>query len=337
MSLPTEQTLFDACDEFFSIAELLVLFLDQCSANVLLNCTLVCRSWNRIILKSRLLQEHLFLKPARATKDAERTLNPVLFSHFAPILCPRTPTGDVPGEEAAFDPELGLMCATADLTSLPWARDTSMHAPSRRAFVREEASWRGMLISQPPIKRIDWWHEWTYNPSTTQGVEPTSTRGALDQEETSSDGWGHQDQSREYVTLGMLWDLVESRLTRGCLTRVQYFLHGSAVQDDPFATTEERSWIAGGDRSRRPYTPRTPRVKITTQQVWARRPWREAGFDMQAQQWVSMHAERAAHYTGDGFNILRSDCGCDRSNGASRFSKSDGFFWEELDGEASGG
>ena len=57
---------------------------------------------------------------------------------------------------------------------------------------------------------------------------------------------------------------------------------------------------------------------------------------MEAQQWVTMAKERSSYYAGDGFNVLRADCHYDRYNGP-RWSKSDAFYWTELDGESSGG
>ncbi|EAT80970.1 hypothetical protein HBH56_164270 [Parastagonospora nodorum] len=314
-------TSFEACNTFFNITELVEIFLNQCSTSALLNCSMVCRTWKEAIKRSALLQQHLFLEPVKEKEGVERVLNPML-AYFAPVLVAGPTTEHVPSR-ASF-------ARTEDLTSLPWARNTSMHAPTRRAFARREASWRKMLVSQPPISRIDWWHEWAHDRSGIAGS--WFARRIFN---GSSGGWGHQDQSREFVTLGMLWDLVESRMTRGCSARIQFFLEGLSVEQDPDAHEQERQWIAQNDWSRRPYGSKTPRVKITTEQVWKKLPWAGAGFDMERQEWVTMPKQRPTYYAGDGFNTLLLDCHYD-GKGPSRWSRSDGFQWKALNGESSG-
>jgi hypothetical protein len=320
---------FEACDRFFGIAELFQIFLDECPTSVLLNCTMVCRTWKEIIDCSTLLQEHLFRQPIEAgqgvQQGVQRILNPML-SYFAPILIAGSPAEHVPSVASFARPQ--------DLISLTWARDTSMEAPSRRAFAREEASWRNMLVCQPPISRIDWWHEWVHDDPGNTGSWPASS--VLDGDDGPAYGWGHQDDSRQYVTLGMLWDLVESRMVRGCTARVQFFLEGIAADADPDAHEEERYLIAENNTSRRPYGPTTPRVKITTRQVWSKVPWTGAGFDMEARKWVTMCEDRPRDCADDGFNALREDCHHDHEQPA-RWSRSDAFAWLELRGEASGG
>lgn len=285
---------------------------------------MVCRTWNEIIDRSTLLQEHLFLKPIKAREGIAVTLNPML-AYFAPILVPGSASEDVSSQNGYAKPE--------DLTSVPWTRNTSMYAPTRCDFAQKEASWRNMLVSQPPISRIDWWHEWTHNRSAAENAGSWIARRIFNRDDGAAHGWGHQDQSREFVTLGMLWDLVESRMTRGCTARVQFFVNGMSAEEDPDATEKEKRWIAENNWSRRPYTPTQPRITIRTQQVWSKVPWAGAGYDIKNQQWVSMPKKRPTYYSGDGFNVLLADCHYDREP---RWSKSDGFRWMSLDGESSG-
>lgn len=326
----------DACDRFFSIPELVRMFLEECSTQVLLNCTLVCNDWNKIITGTDCLQEHLFLKPARSVEGVRRKLNPMLRSHFAPILCPRSQHCETSPSGCPNNIEDGCPCTYRDILQLLWAQEPSVDAPMRRAFMRAEASWRGMLVSQPPVERIDWWHEWMYDQNVPDVYLFEATIGRGNDGEEDIDGWGHQDLDREFVTLGMLWDLVESRLARGCLARVHYFLDGKAVEDDPSAIEEERGYIAEEDRGQRQYTSSTPRVKITTQQIWNNIPWRNAGFDMKTQPWIDMPQNRHQITFGDGFNALRADCNQDWASENYRFSRSDGFGRAELMGESSG-
>jgi hypothetical protein len=317
---------FEACDQFFGIGELLEIFLSQCSPKVLLNCTMVCQTWNERIEQSTLLQEQLFLKPTEVREAVELTLNPML-AYFAPILVPKSSSDDA---STFAEPEYAK---PEDLSSVPWARNTSMSMPTRCAFARPEASWRNMLVSQPPISRIDWWHQWTHHHAAAKDPGSWIARRVFNHNSGAAHGWGHQEKGYGFVTLGMLWDLVESRMTRGCTARVQFFLNGMTAENDPNATEEEKEWAAENDESRRPYIPNQPRITIRTQQVWSKVPWAHAGFDTKKQEWVSMPLKRR-NYAGDGFNILRSDCGYDHEE--KRWSKSDGFRWMELIGESSG-
>jgi hypothetical protein len=339
MSVPHQSlsvAVHDACDRFFSIPELFRMFLNECSTQVLLNCMMVCTDWNQIICGTESLQEHLFLKPAEPTAGVCRKLNPILRSHFAPILCPDSQNRGTSAKDVLEEFETGPPCTYSDIRLLPWAQDPSVDAPRRRAFTRDDASWREMLVSQPPLERIDWWHEWLYDGTITDDNAFRAASRGFNSEEVGVDGWGHQDQSGQFVTLGMLWDLVEGRLARGCLVRVHYFLEGKAVEDDSLATEEERKYIAEGVRSQRPYTPSTARVKISTQQIWNKIPWRSVGFDMTVQRWIDM-PQRGGYLTyGDGFNALRADCREDWGHDGYRFSQCEGFCYCELDGESSG-
>jgi hypothetical protein len=329
---------FDACHQFFSIAELLDLFLEECSVQVLLNCTMVCRRWRRTIKYSKLLREHMFLRPVDKTEGVEYRLNPLISTYFAPVLGLASANEDTLSEEAVARFEEGNLCTAEDLQSMAWARGTSLHAPTRRAFAHPKASWRKMLVSQPPICRLDWWHNWVHDRSVVGSVGSWLASRVSSRDGEAANGWGHQDLNGQHVTLGMLWDLVESRLTRGCFTRVQFFPRGKLVSDDEHATFRERNhggrWITG---HRLPKEPGwlEPRVKITTQQVWKRIPWKCAGFHMQAQQWVTMRNKRPEYYEGDGFNTLWADCTYDGPS-LPRWSMSEGFRWTGLNGESSG-
>jgi hypothetical protein len=124
-----------------------------------------------------------------------------------------------------------------------------MDAPSRRAFARKEASWRLMLVSQPPTSRIDWWHKYTHRRSDDRDPRLASRDNSM---YVSRHGWGHQYDIEDTVTLGMLWDLVESRMTRGCSALIQLFPNGMPVEDDAHASEEEKQLIADNDPSRSP-------------------------------------------------------------------------------------
>jgi hypothetical protein len=308
---------FEACDRFFSIAELLDIFLAQCSPRVLLNCTFVCRTWSRRIRETTLLREHLFLEPIEPCEGLVTVLNPML-AYFAPILVAKSTS-----EELSLNEE--FVHADA-VTSVPWNLD----ARSRHAFARREASWRGMFISQPPISRLDWWHEWVHDLAATADRSPVFS---LDDD--GPDGWGHQDLDEgQFVTLGMLWDLVEVRLIRQCDVLVQFFPQGMDVGQDPHAPEEERDFIQDNDRSRRPYSPTEPRIVLRTRQAWTSVVMKGAVFDMEARRWVLSTGNPRYAHAADGFNALRADCQDDRKR-EPRWSRSLGNWCVNLKGESS--
>jgi hypothetical protein len=317
---------FAACDRFFSIAELLNIFLENCSPLVLLNCTRVCRSWNTTIAGSTQLQQTLFLEPCY-DESGEYKLNPIINSHFAPILGPKLGDGEIASEAVLLQFEAGNECSSQDIISLPWARETSMDAPTRRAFMDKNASWRRMLISQPPIQHLDWWHDWKHVPTTTQDMQDWLARRGLMTQHVAR-GYGYETE-HQAVTLGMLWDLVESRIVRGCTARVQIFPQGSSVLDDEYATNGERQFTIQAWTRHNPFAPDTPRVKFTTHQIWTTKPRSGAGFDMRKNKWANkVSPVRTSYVDRDGFGILADDCV--RDYDVERWSKSDGFVFPRL-------
>lgn len=158
----TAESLTD-CQRFFNTDELLLDILSRADALTLVNCQCVCRHWNSIIKNSQKFQETMFLVPVQQSIHTngldEVTLNPILKAFFDPLLvCHDSfPLRSSSGKEAFVT----KFCTYSDLLTLPWARDgTDENAHARRAFSRREASWHRMLISQPPIRHINWFHEW---------------------------------------------------------------------------------------------------------------------------------------------------------------------------------
>lgn len=313
-----------ACEQFFSIDELVTLFLEKAPNLVLLNCQRVCRKWNEMIQDSETLQQHLFLSPSE--DQTTPTLNPILWQRFNSILATHTyPHHSTP------------QITYADLSQLPWARDGEiMDARARQAFARDEASWRGMYISQPPITRMDWWHSWSMDPLEIDD----------DEENWGRSGWGHQDLESEPITLGLLWDLLESRLFRECEARICYFPDGMDPAEDETASPEEVEWVKDSTSQLRGFTVEMPRVRLTTYQSWTVRPWRNHGFDFTRRQWEIKDQRECTHgFEADGFNVLRFDCmydlweeetDIDDGEDPRRWSRHDDFSRNEIHGESSG-
>ncbi|PSN63510.1 hypothetical protein BS50DRAFT_461933, partial [Corynespora cassiicola Philippines] len=325
---------FDACNRFFSVGELVDILFDNADIRTLLTCSRVCRQWNIHIEGSQKLQKNLFLTSeeprtqAKGHLEAEEVqINPMLFQYFGPILAPSSLNENDPPKIMLEKLAGGEECTYDDISKLPFARDgQTLESAVRRAFARGEASWRRMLVSQPPIRRLDWWHSWIdahcYN--TEQGGHDCHR---------FTDGSGHQDYHGD-VTLGMLWDLVEGRLVRGCTATVKYFPYGQAVPKfnriEDRVEREERIWKQDGQRR---FTSKTPRIKIQTYQTWNYSPRPTEGFNMATKMWEKNSGNRKCT-ASDGFNVLRGDCASEHRN-PPRWSKSEGYQWGEIDGESS--
>lgn len=334
------EQVFQACDRFFAIPELVEIFLEKASIQVLMNCQRVCNAWKGAIDRSDRLQEALFVRAAASTQAIE--LNPILRSHFAPILAPPVTNDEEWNDEHSSTKEMiSQNCNASQLSSLPWARDgKALDAKARQAYARPEASWRNMFVSQPPISRLDWWHKWVEKSFVSENSESgdwelrSRARGSTD----VIAGWGHQDLNDTHITIGMLWDLVEARLVRGCRARLMYFPVGKRFilgQTDfylDYSTIEEEIWACSDNSQKRGWTFQMPRVQLQTRQIWDGVPHQQ-GFDAEAGEWKAMpdREVRAA----DGFNLLRQDCAVEDEN-EKRWSKSEAFQWREIDWESSG-
>jgi hypothetical protein len=315
MTRSKESLTSNACERVFSIIELVSVFLHQAETPVLLNCQRICRLWKTIIDESSELQEHLFLVAATDSGDGEAvTLNPFLESHFNPLFACRNVLDFPSSDKKAFQTDL---CTYEDLTKLPWARDgTEMDAQARQAYARPEASWRKMLISQPPIAHLDWWHIWD-----------------------SRHNGGHSYRIHtEVITIGMLWDWLEAALIRECDAQVVIFPSGCELHDDPTPAREEVN-----RNRRKPLTavvdnPDMPRISVTTHQMWHDEvPSVFHTFNIQKREW-EVRAElphtlsreqlkEALWFHGYGVHWLWSDLLLDGNGDSSscRWSKNDSF------------
>ncbi|PYI11377.1 hypothetical protein BO78DRAFT_413846 [Aspergillus sclerotiicarbonarius CBS 121057] len=137
---------FSSTQWALSTPELLEMILLQLDLRTLLaSAQRVCRAWNGLIQESSFIQEALFLKPIkkRDSNPIERTLNPLLSETF-PAIFQQNET-IFPRNKEEFT-----------LTNL----DMIKKPEKKAAYLRPEASWRRMLIQQPPAFEIGifrWW------------------------------------------------------------------------------------------------------------------------------------------------------------------------------------
>ncbi|KAJ6517266.1 hypothetical protein C8R47DRAFT_1086825 [Mycena vitilis] len=125
-----------ATETVLSTPELLETILASLSMqDLLLIAPLVSKTWQAITLTPR-LQRILFFQSDPASASAEPVQNPLLVEIFPPFFLP-----DLDTQSRWSWPDVESIIA------LPWAS-----APA--AFRRRDASWRRMLVRQPPVRHL---------------------------------------------------------------------------------------------------------------------------------------------------------------------------------------
>lgn len=256
-------------------------------------------------------------------------VNPILESHFAPILsCQENHTlfSGLPSK-----PLQSETCSYVDVAKLPWARDgTAFESPACRAFARKEASWRRMTVTQPPIDRLDLFHNWECAGLASNG-QPLLC------------GHGHEYFDRP-MTVGLLWDWIEARLTRECSLQITIFPEGCSSLDDPSAISRyEKGWELKrvARRPGRGFSSVKPRIRIRSFQTWpGEGPSVYQYFDVPGRAWKiqtelsftpKSDTERRKYdaQRHNGFEWLIQDCRRDADPASTfetwRWSRSDAF------------
>lgn len=126
-----------AAQKGLATPEILEMILIQVDISTLLtSAQRVCRSWFDVISKSPLIQKGLFFTPVNDSEwvIGEKRLNPLLIEAFPSIF----PTEDRP------------YSGCLDVCDLPMTQD----ALTMARFIRKDASWRKMLVQQPPLLDI---------------------------------------------------------------------------------------------------------------------------------------------------------------------------------------
>ncbi|KAJ7441977.1 hypothetical protein FB451DRAFT_1298034 [Mycena latifolia] len=126
-----------ARDTVMSTSELLERILAQLPLRYLLVAApLVCKAWQAIITLSPTLQRALFFQPDPSPRsDSEPVRNPLLVEMFPPFFA------------GAGKNRWSWSGQASTIMAMPWSK-----APD--AFKRKEASWRRMLVTQPPAQTM---------------------------------------------------------------------------------------------------------------------------------------------------------------------------------------
>jgi len=107
---------------------------------LLTSATRVCRAWTTLIQDSTALQQILFFAPNTRIQSDEKSHNSLLVDAFPSVFSKHEKKED----DFRFTIE-------------SW--DFIKHPEKQLAYMRPEASWRRMLVQQPPIYKIGIWIE----------------------------------------------------------------------------------------------------------------------------------------------------------------------------------
>ena len=117
-------------DHVLFITELLEMILLQLDMRTLLISQRVCRKWSSLIRSSSRIQETLFFKPVLPDSVPTKVQNPLLAEVFPPFF---------------IEMESRISMNSFDMVK---------HPEKQRAYLRPEASWRRMLVQQPPAYQL---------------------------------------------------------------------------------------------------------------------------------------------------------------------------------------
>lgn len=112
------------------ITELLELILLQLDMRTLLTSQRVCRKWSSLVRSSSKIQESLFFEPVLPGSVPTKVQNPLLAEVFPPFFV------ETKGR-------IGMD-----------SFDMIKHPEKQVSYLRPEASWRRMLVQQPPAYRL---------------------------------------------------------------------------------------------------------------------------------------------------------------------------------------
>lgn len=130
-----------------SVPELLEAILLELDLRTLLSSAQrVSRQWHTLIKESPALQEALFFKPMKNTDNVKRSVSPLLAEIFPAFLPSQTSDGDWEDQKEGHGGDV--------FDNLVFAQDDE----KRSAFLRKGASWRRMLVLQPPARSMGFMH-----------------------------------------------------------------------------------------------------------------------------------------------------------------------------------
>ncbi|TRX96373.1 hypothetical protein FHL15_002645 [Xylaria flabelliformis] len=147
-----------AVQTVINIPELLQLILLQCDIRTLLTGARgVSLLWRDTIDSTQAIQKALFFQPDTRNGGSEPILNPLLTETFSTFF-----DGQAHNRQSFDKLPIGDENELAEASSLLSDGIVKDKSSRRDAFMRKDASWRRMLVRQPPVRKMAVWY-WNMN------------------------------------------------------------------------------------------------------------------------------------------------------------------------------
>lgn len=190
------------------IQECILLWLGRTDLRTVLLAQRVCRQWRDAIQGCPAIQKVLYFRPIQsADEDDERVnddkFNPLLHSHFGRILKAVRTTSDE-------NDRAERLLENVHFTGLPWAKTER----TRSKFLDKDSTWRRMLVSRRPIRRL-------LIAQIIRGMHGTSLYFSSVDFSTYGD-WGS-------MTMGAYYDLLLSGAVSGSRRSSWFLCPGKAM------------------------------------------------------------------------------------------------------------
>lgn len=132
------------------IFELILLNLD--TRTLLTKATRICHAWSHFINSSPPIQWALFFRPLTNSLNKTKTQNPLLAATF-PSIFHQSTSSNGGSTNKNNDPETDTSTIDDKINSrLTFTSFDMVRNPLKwDAYIRPEASWRRMLVQQPPV------------------------------------------------------------------------------------------------------------------------------------------------------------------------------------------
>nr|XP_056567974.1 uncharacterized protein N7489_003801 [Penicillium chrysogenum]KAJ5243705.1 hypothetical protein N7489_003801 [Penicillium chrysogenum]KAJ5275696.1 hypothetical protein N7505_004241 [Penicillium chrysogenum]KAJ5286163.1 hypothetical protein N7524_001469 [Penicillium chrysogenum]KAJ6140780.1 hypothetical protein N7497_011673 [Penicillium chrysogenum] len=182
------------------IFELILLNLDI--RTLLTKASRICHSWSHFINSSPRIQWALFFRPLDHALNKPKTQNPLLAETFPSIFDQFECTGkrnDLDTDTTNEKPTSNVTLTTFDMIKNPHKWD---------AYIRPEASWRRMLVQQPPVYTLS-----LLRSNVGHGGQHLYIYEAMDHQKEPADGL-RMDIVFEALIFGDRWDQDEYSATQ---------------------------------------------------------------------------------------------------------------------------
>lgn len=259
-----------AANIVISTPELLeTILLNLSMQDLLLHALLVSHSFHVLICSSPALQQHLFFLPKAPSRPSDYLPNPLLVQKFSPFFQNLQPSPRHHSKAEPVKPPRFHFINIQQLEGRSAPEFNSSWTSNPLAFRRKEASWRRMLVLQPPVEKaiivnaemVPVTMQW----KLAREMKDFSSNTTLDAgegmeggEEKTSKGEGSG------LRMGWLYDHAAEGLGKFCVLGLQC----NIFDDSGFK--QARSQMIGGDMLRNEESIGKPGLENSMTLVWRR-------------------------------------------------------------------